>query len=300
MAKTPIPEARERLQSRLLVALAGSLLLILSIFVLLISGAIFDFNRSVLAALVLSLTFGLLAWVLKAATPWAAAWGTLICLVIALGTGEESSLRLRSGVAPLIALFVLTFSATRLGRRRKAALGVAEGRRGRNAAQVLANLGMAGMVVNAAFCGLLDWVGAPGRLVPFFPLYGLPVLLLAALCEATADTVSSEIGQAFGGTPYMLTTWRKMRPGTNGAITFLGTSAGLAAALVVAIVGMWGMRMSLSQGAPALAGGVAGLFFDSLLGATLERRGWLGNDLVNFTSTLFAVLTALLLLLLFG
>jgi uncharacterized membrane protein len=33
------------------------------------------------------------------------------------------------------------------------------------------------------------------------------------------------------------------------------------------------------------AGGIFGLFFDSLLGATLERRGWLNNDAVNFLST---------------
>jgi uncharacterized membrane protein len=35
-----------------------------------------------------------------------------------------------------------------------------------------------------------------------------------------------------------------------------------------------------------------GLFFDSLLGATAERRGWIGNDLVNFASTLVAALIA--------
>jgi uncharacterized membrane protein len=33
------------------------------------------------------------------------------------------------------------------------------------------------------------------------------------------------------------------------------------------------------------SGGVFGLAFDSLLGATLERRGWLNNDAVNFLST---------------
>jgi uncharacterized membrane protein len=33
------------------------------------------------------------------------------------------------------------------------------------------------------------------------------------------------------------------------------------------------------------SGGVFGLFFDSLLGATFERRGWLNNDMVNFLST---------------
>jgi uncharacterized membrane protein len=40
----------------------------------------------------------------------------------------------------------------------------------------------------------------------------------------------------------------------------------------------------------------AGLYFDSLLGATVERRGWMGNDLVNFTSTLFAAWIASLLM----
>jgi uncharacterized membrane protein len=44
------------------------------------------------------------------------------------------------------------------------------------------------------------------------------------------------------------------------------------------------------------AGGVFGLFFDSLLGATLERRGWLNNDAVNFLSTASAAAFALGLL----
>jgi uncharacterized membrane protein len=40
--------------------------------------------------------------------------------------------------------------------------------------------------------------------------------------------------------------------------------------------------------------GIGGLFFDSLLGATVERKGWIGNDLVNFTSTAFAAALSLL------
>jgi uncharacterized membrane protein len=41
---------------------------------------------------------------------------------------------------------------------------------------------------------------------------------------------------------------------------------------------------------------VFGLLFDSLLGATLERRGWLNNDAVNFLSTGSAAGLALTLL----
>jgi uncharacterized membrane protein len=41
------------------------------------------------------------------------------------------------------------------------------------------------------------------------------------------------------------------------------------------------------------AGGVFGLFFDSLLGATIEQRDWLNNDLVNFLSTASAAAFAI-------
>jgi uncharacterized membrane protein len=44
-----------------------------------------------------------------------------------------------------------------------------------------------------------------------------------------------------------------------------------------------------------LIAATAGLFFDSLLGATVERRGWIGNDAVNFASTGFAAAIALFL-----
>jgi uncharacterized membrane protein len=54
------------------------------------------------------------------------------------------------------------------------------------------------------------------------------------------------------------------------------------------------MGMSAAECAVAFAAGVAGLFFDSLLGATVERKGWINNDLVNFCSTAFAAAISLL------
>ena len=57
-----------------------------------------------------------------------------------------------------------------------------------------------------------------------------------------------------------------------------------------------GVAIETGEAAIALVAGVGGLFFDSLLGATVERRGWIGNDLVNFSSTVFAALVAVGLL----
>ena len=249
--------------------------------------------------LVVGLTFAAIVWGVRAATPWAAAVGALLCFAVMLGNMHFDRSLLRSGLSPLITLFGLTWSATRMGRTRKDAQGLGEPRTGRRAAQVVANLGMAGLISVGTLNFLLDRTG-PQRGLIAFSGYAIPLLVLATLVEATADTVSSEIGQAFGGTPWLLTTLRRVPRGTDGAVTLVGTLAGVGAGAMVAGVGWWALMLHPSQAGVAFVAGTAGLFFDSLLGATVERRGWLGNDLVNFLSTAFAAGVALVLLLLLG
>jgi uncharacterized protein (TIGR00297 family) len=267
----------------------------------------------ILWALVVSLTFGIAVWALRAATPIAALCGGMICLLVTAWTGWTDQMVLRSGLSPMMVLFVLTFAATRLGRARTVAAerferngqdevlrdsstafdakarrtslrmtsSEEEEKRGRNAGQIVANLGAAGL---AAVAGALwfDLFAKAGQL-----------MVLAVLAEATADTVSSEIGAAFGGRPFLVTTFRRVEAGTDGAVSLVGTLAGVLGALVVVGVGVWAMGLTWRLGVGALVGGVVGLGFDSLLGATVERRGWLGNDWVNFLSTVCAGVVAL-------
>jgi len=287
-----IPESRDRFQSKVLVWVVGLMLAPPSVAVILWANHPHNSGLLAFKALGVSLTFAVLVWVLRAATPMGAIFGAMVCLLVTTGTGWTNQSPFHSGLAPLIALFLLTFAATRAGRPRKAKLGLAEEKRGRNAGQVCANLGAAGLVVPACYFNLFDNLVRVHGLLGF-SYFVLPIILLAALCEATADTVSSEIGQAFGGQPVMLTTLRRVDPGTDGAVTILGTTAGIAGAAIVAAVGMWSMRIDLHAAEFGFAGGFGGLLFDSWLGATVERRGWLGNDLVNFSSTAFAVLVAL-------
>jgi uncharacterized protein (TIGR00297 family) len=244
-------------------------------------------------AIAISAFFALTTWRVKAATPLGAACGGLICLSITvLSSRLEGPSLFHSGLSPLILLFTLTFQATRLGRDRKAASGVDEDRRGRNAAQVIANLGVAAW----ASYYLYSIFKRPhyGFQWPYI-VAAFEVPMLAALAEATADTVSSEIGQAFGGTPFMLTTLRRVPPGTDGAVSLNGTIAGIASAALIAATGAPALGMELHDCIVIFVAAVAGLFFDSLLGATLERRGWIGNDFVNLASTLFAATLALVL-----
>ncbi|MGA8909623.1 MAG: DUF92 domain-containing protein, partial [Acidobacteriaceae bacterium] len=117
--------------------------------------------------------------------------------------------------------------------------------------------------------------------------------MIAAMAEATADTVSSELGQVLGGEPRMITTLGPVPAGTDGAISLAGTLLGsLAAAILVAVAALALPQLSRIDAILALAAGIAGVFIDSLLGAIPERGGWLNNDAVNTLSTLAAALLA--------
>jgi uncharacterized protein (TIGR00297 family) len=218
----------------------------------------------------------------------------MICFLLVNGTASSQYTIVRSGLAPLALLFVLTFLATRAGRRVKAQAGLAEKRHGRSSAQVIANLSIAGLAVSGFGFELVTGGGVccGGGYYRVWIWPAMVMMCLAAMVEATADTVSSEIGQAFGGRPVMLLTLKQVAPGADGAVTLLGSLAGITGGAFVAAVGMWALRLRPSQAAIALFAGICGLFFDSFLGATVERRGWIGNDLVNFASTLFAAALA--------
>ncbi len=294
--KKAIPEARDRLQSRVLVWVVGALLTAQGISTLLQRYRFFPNNsRFVLSMISTSIGFSVLVLLLRAATPAAAVFGGIICLILIDGTGSYGLSILHSGLTPLAFLFLLTFLSTRAGRQAKTRAGLAEGRKGRSASQVIANLSIAGLSVSIPglilVTGSVSWFST-GTYWRDWVVPAMRLMCLAALVEATADTVSSESGQAFGGRPQMLLTGRHVEPGTDGAVTLVGSLAGIASGAIVAAVGMWSLGLTSPQAAIALFAGICGLFFDSFLGATAERRGWIGNYLVNFTSTLFAALLA--------
>lgn len=268
-----IPPKRNWWQSRALVWVVGTLLVVAAVAPVVTGYHGLAGLRPLLLPFLWSAGFAVTVWALRAATWPAAVMGFLVCFILArrpvvwTGVGERPVFH--PAIAALVALFVLTFVATRYGRAKKEARGVSESRKGRRASQIVANLGVAAL---AAAMG--SYVGC-----------------IAALAEAAADTVSSEIGQAVGGPAWLITTWRRVPPGTDGGVSLAGTVAGVLAALM--IVGFGGLHHALwPHGLIVFVAACAGLVFDSVLGATVERWGWVGNDSVNFASTLFAAMVA--------
>jgi uncharacterized protein (TIGR00297 family) len=166
---------------------------------------------------------------------------------------------------------------------------------------------------------------------------------VGTMATVTADTWATELGVLSPHVPRLVTNGRRVEPGTSGGVTLLGTWASVAGALLIGAMAGFLVRLdSLWNGATgtellgpnafvypllAVAGGLAGSFLDSLMGATVQRiyycaacgretenpghrcgwrasglragslepvRGWswLNNDLVNLLSSIGGALLA--------
>jgi uncharacterized protein (TIGR00297 family) len=233
-------------------------------------------GRRIFLAIAVNLAFAVVALVLKAASRSGAVCGFILGTAIYLGYGYKSFL--------LLFAFVLLGSvATRLGFSRKTARGVAERRGGaRSWREALANL------LAAAFFAIL--------VITTHHEAAFLIAMVAALAEAAGDTVSSEIGQWASDRAYLITTFKPVPAGQDGGISLPGTAAGFTASALIVGLGLGlGLCGPYRFAGPAIALGaaVAGNLFDSLLGATIQRRGLVTNGIVNFAGTSVAGALAL-------
>ena len=250
-------------------------------------------TTSLLLGLALSTAIALLAYRRQLLSPSGAVGailsGTTIFGLGGLGWGTT-----------LVAFFVSSSALSRFrqGAKAEVARDFAKGGR-RDLGQTLAN-GGAGALIAALSLS--------------FPHPALLAAFAGAMATVTADTWATEVGVLGRHRPRLVTSWRPVAPGTSGAISVPGTLAAAAGALFIGLV-----LYAVDHRAPvwvvpvATAAGLVGCTVDSLLGATVqamywsERRGklterrtepdgsanpltrglsWVGNDLVNFASSL--------------
>ena len=205
----------------------------------------------------LSLMVGWISW-------RGAAAGVVLGIGVFLSAGPP-------GYAVLCLFFFLGGLSTRLGRKRKEALGVAEENLGRRG---LANVLSKGLVAGILAL-LFFWTDSTVARVAY----------AGALAAAAWDTVSTEIGQWLGRAPRDLRSFNPVPVGTPGAVSVAGTLSGLVAALAVSsvpVVWNWVPGSAL----PAMvAGALAGNGIESwLAGAGRDAPG--RHQVLNLYNTL--------------
>ena len=217
----------------------------------------------------------------------------------------------------LIAFFISSSLLSRLFSRRKERMEekFSKGHR-RDAAQVLANGGIAGLFV-------LLGQALPGALWPWLAFAG-------ALAAANADTWATELGVLSKTPPRSIRTGRIVEAGDSGGVSWMGLFAATGGSLLIAVLavlpwpGMPGEPGLETYGLVILLitlAGLGGSLVDSLLGATAQviytcptcgketerhplhrcgtktvyNRGWrwMNNDAVNAFCTVSGVIIVL-------
>ncbi|MBF4469356.1 MAG: TIGR00297 family protein [Methanobrevibacter arboriphilus] len=199
-------------------------------------------------------------------------WGTLAMVIMGIIIIFSAGI---SWLLLILIFLILSLVATRQSKYYKQNLGIYEGKR--TAKNVISN-GVVAFIM-AAFGGY------------YLPLVGG---FIGAIATATADTLASEIGIL--QRPRLITTMRKVDPGTDGAISVLGTLVGIIGAAIIGIAAFFlgiisDPVLSLKI---AVISGTVGCFMDSILGAVFERRNFINNEHVNLLATITGALVGII------
>jgi uncharacterized protein (TIGR00297 family) len=185
------------------------------------------------------------------------AWAAFILGTVVFGLGGPG------WSLPLIVFFISGSLLSRFDRRRKQWLDETfEKGSARDAGQVLANGGVAGLMVIAH-----TFVPANGP----FDQY-IITAYLGALAAAAADTWGTELGVLGHGRTIGLPSFREVPKGTSGGISLAGTVGAFLGAFLVA---MSGFRIGIGIFLwiiPATFGGMVGMLADSIAGGHLQAR----------------------------
>ncbi|KAI3708246.1 hypothetical protein L2E82_37411 [Cichorium intybus] len=194
-----------------------------------------------------------------------------------------------SGFLLVATYFVIGTAVTKVKIAQKEAQGIAEKRKGRRGPGSVIGSSAAGCA-----CALLSIYGIGGN--AFSRVWELG--FVASFCTKLSDTVSSEIGKAYGKTTYLVTNFKIVPRGTEGAVSVEGTVAGVLASIVLAFVGCIMGEIKVAEAVVCVLASQIANVGESVIGAVLQdKKGyeWLNNDVVNVINISLGSILAILM-----
>ena len=227
-------------------------------------------------------------------------------------------------IFPLVTFLVLGSLAGKIRANAKEG-GDAKQGKARDHWQVLANGGIFMLLAMLAFMNELGWLdsflGIHTEVLRFSETCHL--LALISLSVSCADTLSSDFGRVWGGSPRNIITGKRMIKGVSGGVTGAGFVGALLGAVSIAIFVFWTELSSLGSSVSAFwliaFFGFIGSILDSVLGVLFQakylddsgnqvdssdtgRRSmaagyrWVTNDVVNAVTGVLMLLVAVMYL----
>ena len=205
-----------------------------------------------------------------------------------LGTMLWGCLSWQGWTSIVLYLFLGTL-VTKIGYKYKTKKGIAEKRGGRRGPE-----NVWGSAATGLFFAVLIKLN----------LWNLDLLKVAFASSFSAklgDTFGSEIGKRFGKNTFLITSLRKVEKGTEGAISLEGTLASLLGSIIMSFAFLkLGIIYSYLQFIIVSISGFIATIIESFIGASLQEKYKLSNEIVNSIQTSIGAIFAIVFFLVLG
>jgi len=186
------------------------------------------------------------------------------------------------GWMSVVLYLVLGSLVTKIGFKYKNKLGIAEKRGGRRGPE-----NVLGSASTGLFLALMIKLNLANLIL-------LKVGFAASFAAKLADTFGSEIGKRYGKNTFLITTFKKVRQGSEGAISLEGTIASLFGSFLMSFVMLILGFITIEKGFFIVAfSGFAATIFESFIGAIFQDKCNLSNETVNVIQTCFSATLAI-------
>ena len=178
------------------------------------------------------------------------------------------------GWLSIVFYLISGYSVTKIGYKYKSEKGLAEKRGGRRGPE-----NVWGSAATGLFFAILIKLN-------FANLDLLKVAFAGSFSAKLGDTFGSEIGKRFGKRTYLITSFQEVKEGTEGGISLEGTFASFLGSLIMSFVFLnIGIISSYYQFIIVSISGFLATIFESLIGAIIQEKYNLSNELVNSIQT---------------